>query len=98
MTTRLTPPCRWKGFVLANLLVWLLMTVILVLVPDALDGWLGLEVARVVGWAVAGSVWVVTIERQWQARVGALWRFLLQLLLWISAALVAIGISEITTP
>lgn len=74
------------------------MTVILVLVPDALDGWLGLEVARVVGWAVAGSVWVVTIERQWQARIGPLWRFVLQLLLWISAALVAIWISEMTRP
>jgi hypothetical protein len=96
--TQLTPPRRWLRFVLANLLVWLLMTVILVLVPDALDGWLGLEVARVVGWAVAGSVWVVTIERQWQARIGPLWRFVLQLLLWISAALVAIWISEMTRP
>lgn len=94
----MTPPRRWLRFVLANLLVWLLMTVILVLVPDALDGWLGLEVARVVGWAVAGSVWVVTIERQWQARIGPLWRFVLQLLLWISAALVAIWISEMTRP
>ncbi len=96
--TQLTPPRRWLRFVLANLLVWLLMTVILVLVPDALDGWLGLEVARVVGWAVAGSVWVVTIERQWQARIGPLWRFVLQLLLWISAAPVAIWISEMTRP
>lgn len=89
---------RWLGFVAANLLVWLVMTIILVLVPDLLDDWLGLEVARVVGWAVAGSLWVVTIERHWQARVGALWRFILQLLLWISAALVAIWISEITRP
>jgi hypothetical protein len=96
--TQLTPPRRWLRFVLANLLVWLLMTVILVLVPDALDDWLGLEVARVVGWAVAGSVWVVTIERQWQARIGPFWRFVLQLLLWISAALVAIWISEMTRP
>lgn len=96
--TQLKSPRRGPAFVLTNLLVWLLMTVILVLVPDALDDWLGLEVARVVGWAVAGSVWVVTLERQWQARVGAFWRFTLQLLLWISAALVAIWISEMTRP
>jgi hypothetical protein len=86
----------WRGFVAANLLVWLLMTVILVLVPDLLDTWIRLEVARVFGWAVAGSVWVVTLERHWQARIGPLWRFTLQLLLWSSAALVAIWISEIT--
>lgn len=96
--TQMKSSRRHAGFVLANLVVWLLMTVVLVLVPDALDGWLGLEVARVVGWAVAGSLWVVTIERQWRARVGPLWRFFLQLLIWISAALVAIWIGEITTP
>ena len=91
-------PCRGHvRFLLANLLVWLVMTIILVLVPDALDEWLGLEIARVIGWAVAGSVWVVTIERQWQARVGVFWRFILQLLLWISAALVAVWISEMTS-
>jgi len=97
MTQFTSPPRRWP-FVLANVLVWLAMTVILVLVPDALDGWLGLEIARVVGWAVAGSVWVVTLEKPWQARVGVAWRFVLQLLLWISAALVAIWISEMTRP
>lgn len=84
------------GFVLATAAVWLLMTVILVLVPDALERWLGLEIARVVGWAVACGVWVVTIESQWQARVGPFKRFVFQLLLWISAALVAIRISEMT--
>ena len=89
---------RHLAFLVANLLVWLVMTVILVLVPDALDRWIDLEVARVVGWAVAGSVWVVTIERQWRARVGPFWRFVLQLLLWISSALVAIWISELTRP
>jgi hypothetical protein len=97
MTQFTSPPRRWP-FVLANVLVWLAMTVILVLVPDALDGWLGLEIARVVGWAVAGSVWVVTLEKPWQAQVGVAWRFVLQLLLWISAALVAIWISEMTRP
>jgi len=95
----MTSPGPRRGhvrFLLANLLVWLVMTIILVLVPDALDEWLGLEIDRVIGWAVAGSVWVVTIERQWQARVGVFWRFILQLLLWISAALVAVWISEMT--
>jgi hypothetical protein len=96
--TQLRSPRGHLGFFVANLLVWLLMTVVLVLVPDALDRWLGLEVARVIGWAVAGSLWVVTIEKQWQARVGVFWRFTLQLLLWISAALVAIWISEMTRP
>ena len=89
---------RHIGFLLATLAMWVVMTVILVLVPDALDGWLGLEVARVVGWAVAGTLWMVTVERQWQTRVGVFWRFTLQLVLWISAALVAIWISEMTTP
>jgi hypothetical protein len=89
---------RHAGFLLATLLMWVAMTVILVLVPDSLDEWLGLEVARVVGWAVAGSLWMLTVERQWQARVGVFWRFALQLTIWISAALVAIWISEITTP
>lgn len=77
--------------------MWVVMTVTLVLVPDALDEWLGLEVARVVGWAVAGTLWMLTVERQWQARVGVIWRFVLQLTIWISAALVAIWVSELTT-
>lgn len=93
-----TPRCNLFRFLLANLVLWLLMTVILVLVPDALEEWFGLEVARVIGWAVAGSLWMVTIERQWQARVGVFWRFVLQLLIWICAALVAIWISDITRP
>lgn len=86
------------GFVLANAAIWFLMTVVLVLVPDLLEEWVGLEVARVIGWAAAGGLWMVTIERQWQARFGVFTRFALQLLLWISAALVAIWISEITRP
>lgn len=85
------------GFVLANVLVWLAMTVILVLIPDWLAGWLGLDVARVVAWAVACGLWVVTIESQWKARMGPLKRFALQLLIWISAALLALWIFELTT-
>jgi hypothetical protein len=81
-------------FVVSNVLVWLVMTAILVVVPDLLVRWVTLEVARVIGWGVAGSVWVVAVERQWQARFGPIARFFLQLVLWVSAALVAIYISE----
>ena len=89
-----TPKPPLTPFVLANAAVWLVMTVILVVVPDALERWIGFEIARVVGWAVACSIWVVAIERQWQRRVGPLARFGLQLLLWVSAALTASYISE----
>jgi hypothetical protein len=81
-------------FVAANAGVWLLMTIILVIVPDTLERWMPLEIARVVGWGVAGSVWVVAVERQWQARFGPVARFFLQLVLWIGAALVAIYVSD----
>ena len=84
------------GFIAANVVVWLAMTVILVLVPDTLERWLPIEVARVIGWAVACGVWVIVIERHWQARVGPFVRFVLQLAFWISAALVAIWISDQT--
>lgn len=77
-----------------NLAVWIVMVVILVVVPDYLERWMALEIARVVGWGVAGSVWVVAIEREWQARAGPFTRFVLQLILWVSAALLAIWISE----
>ena len=72
------------------------MTLILVLVPDLLARGMSIEVARVVGWGVAGSLWVVSVEPLWQARFGPVARFFLQLVLWVSAALVAIYISEQT--
>jgi hypothetical protein len=84
----------WKLFLTANFVVWLAMVVILVVVPDYLERWIPLELARVIGWAVAGSVWVVAIERDWQARAGPLVRFVFQLVLWVSAAMLAIWISE----
>jgi hypothetical protein len=82
-------------FLLANVGMWLVMTAILVLLPDQLDRWMDLAIARAVGWAVAGSVWVVTIERHWQARMGALARFPLQVLLWASAAIAATWFSDL---
>jgi len=81
-------------FLLVNVLVWALMTTILVLVPDALERWLGFELARVLGWAVACGVWVVVVESAWKARFGPFTRVGCQLLIWISAALVAMWISE----
>ena len=81
-------------FVTANVVVWCLMTAILIVVPDQLARWMPLEIARVVGWGVAGSIWVVSVEAMWRARFGPLARFFLQLILWVSSALVAIAISE----
>ena len=83
-------------FALANLLVWLAMVVILVVVSDGLSRWVRVEVARVVGWAVACGVWVLAVERGWQERFRPLPRFVLQLVLWVAAALVALWISENT--
>ena len=70
------------------------MTVILVVVPDSLERRLSLPIARVLGWAVACSVWVVTVESGWQRRFGALPRFLIQVILWVGAALVARWVSD----
>jgi hypothetical protein len=81
-------------FVLLNVVLWVVMTAILIVLPDQLDRWLDLGVARAIGWAVAGALWVVAIERQWQARMGALARFPLQVLLWASSALVAMWLSD----
>jgi len=83
-------------FVTANVVVWLVMTAILVVVPDMLTRWLSLEVSRIIGWGVASSIWVVAVEQQWKARFGPFARFFLQLILWVGAALVAIYISEQT--
>ena len=83
----------WQ-FVGINVVVWLAMTAILVVVPDSLDHQLSLPIARVIGWALACSVWVVTVEAGWKRRFGTLARFLVQLLLWVSAALVAMWVSD----
>ena len=74
--------------------MWVVMTVTLVVVPDALERWMPLEVARVIGWAVACGLWVVAIEAEWKARYGPFVRFVLQLMLWVSAALLASWISD----
>ncbi|MEZ5319077.1 MAG: hypothetical protein R2752_16875, partial [Vicinamibacterales bacterium] len=58
------------------------------------ETWMPLPFARIIGWAIAGSVWVVSVERHWQQRVGAFVRFFAQLLLWVSAAVLATWISD----
>ena len=83
----------WR-FVLHNAIVWIVMAAILVLVPDQLVRWTSLEIARVIGWAVACGVWVVVVEQEWKARFGPFARFGFQLVLWVSAAMVAIWVSD----
>lgn len=70
------------------------MVVVLVVVPDLLEPWLRLEIGRAVGWAVAFPVWIIVVEREWQTRFGPVTRVVLQVPLWIAAALVAIWISD----
>jgi hypothetical protein len=82
------------GFVGLNLVMWVVMTGILLVLPDQLDRWMEITVGRAVAWVVAGAVWVVAVERQWQARMGALARFPLQVILWVSSALVAVWLSD----
>jgi hypothetical protein len=86
------------AFLLVNVLMWVVMTTILVVVPDQLERWLPIEIARVVGWAVASGLWVVVLQQQWRSRVGPFTLFALQLVLWVSAALVAIWISDSARP
>ena len=81
-------------FAAMNVAMWLVMVAILVLVPDTLTQWMSLEFARVTGWGVAGAVWALAIEAQWRQRTGPVVRFLAQTTIWVSAALVAIWISD----
>jgi hypothetical protein len=75
-------------------LAWIVMTAILVVVPDALERWVSIEIGRVAGWAVAVSVWVIVVEPHWRARFGPFVRVALQLGLWMTSAMTAIWISE----
>ena len=73
--------------------VWLVMVVVLVVVPDALEPWTGFQIARVVGWVLASGIWVAVVERDWQERFRPVARFVLTVVIWLSAALLAIWIS-----
>ena len=75
--------------------VWILMVVVLVVVPDSLEQWMPLNIARVCGWVLASGMWVVILDRAWQARFTPLVRFPLQITAWLTAALTAAWISDI---
>jgi hypothetical protein len=85
-------------FAAANVVMWLVMTVVLVIVPDTLERWMSFEIARVIGWAVASGLWVVALQAEWRRRVGPLTLFALQVVIWVGAAVVAIWFSEIARP
>ena len=86
-------PSPLAPFVAATAAVWIAMIAILVVVPDLLEQWMPLAVARVVGWAAACGVWMIVVEHHWQ-RVRPLVRFSLQFGLWVLAALLATWISD----
>lgn len=75
-------------------LVWLVMIVVLILVPDTLEAWMPLSAARVCGWVLASGIWVAIIERDWRERFSPVPRFVLQCAIWLSAALIAIFVSD----
>jgi hypothetical protein len=81
-------------FIAKNAVVWVAMTLILVVVPDTLERWIPLPIARTIGWVVACGLWVIVVESEWKARYGPVTRIAVQFVLWISAALVAIWISD----
>ena len=70
------------------------MVAVLVLVPDTLESWMRLDIARVCGWVLASGIWVAVLERDWRERFGPLARFTLQLGAWLAAAILAVMISE----
>ena len=74
--------------------VWLAMVVVLVLVPDALEQWIPLDIARICGWVLASGIWMVVLDRDFRERYGPFVRFTLQLAAWLSAAILAVTISD----
>ena len=82
------------SFQLWNIGVWLLMVGVLVVVPDTLERWMPLSIARVCGWVLASGLWVAILERDWQQRFAPLPRFLLQVTVWMAAALTSAWISD----
>jgi hypothetical protein len=83
-----------RRFVLTNVLVWLLMVALLIVVPEVLLRWCPLTFARAIGWAVAYGTWTIVVEGEWRTRFGPFSRFLLQLVLWVAAALIASWVSD----
>jgi hypothetical protein len=94
MTSEMSRAGLDRRFLLLNAVVWLTMVVILVLVPDTLEAWVPLTIARVLGWAVTCAVWVAVVEGGWRKRLGPFARFFVQVVLWVAAATVAMWISD----
>jgi len=88
------PRRTWLGFRIWSVAVWLLMVAVLVVVPDTLERWMPLHFARVCGWVLASGLWVAILERDWQDRFKPIPRFVLQVLVWLAAALVATWLSD----
>ena len=74
--------------------VWLVMIVVLIVVPDSLEDWMPLPIARVCGWVLASGIWVAVVEREWRERFSPIPRFLIQIVVWLSAALIAVYVSD----
>jgi hypothetical protein len=89
----MTPRRSSLPFVAANAVMWVVMIAILIGVPELVDRWMPIEVARALGWAVASGVWVIALQQQWRSRVRPLTLFAVQLGLWVSAAVVAMWIT-----
>jgi len=81
-------------FVARSGAVWLIMIVVLIVVPDSLEGWMPLPIARVCGWVLASGIWVAVVEREWRERFSPIPRFLIQIVVWLSAALIAVYVSD----
>jgi hypothetical protein len=83
-----------RTLALRSALVWIVMVVVLIVVPDTLESWMPIDIARVCGWVLASGLWVAILERDWRERFRPIPRFFLQVTLWLAAALLAIEISE----
>ena len=83
------------AFGLRSAVVWLVMVVVLVVVPDWLEQWMPLHIARICGWVLASGIWVAVLERDWQDRFGPIVRFALLIVVWLAAALTASFVSDL---
>ena len=84
-----------SAFVAKSVAVWFVMVLILILVPDALEHVVSLQIARICGWVLASGLWVAILEREWQSRFGPVKGLLLQMCVWLAAALLAAWVSDV---
>ena len=88
------PPRSPVPLFVRSAIVWLVMVIVLVLVPDTLEQWMPLNIARICGWVLASGIWVIALDRYWTAQLRPLVRFPLQIGAWLGAALTAVWISD----